>query len=119
MVYKLTIPPNMKVTLYEDYAEASQHAKRDSAYLYGVQLVKVVFPFNEVHSNCEPITVVCISYYKTEVDGPYRWGWVAMENDAKEIFGGTLVDFGAIPGYWYWLVLNPELPQEAHYQIEA
>lgn len=74
--------------------------------VYGVALVAAPLLPDSKHPRCAPFSVVCIANYRTLDHPETAWGWIHLTPETKEEIGDDLVEWGATPGKWYWLVMR-------------
>ncbi len=60
------------------------------------------------HIESKPLSVICAIQHSVIVgdSGEYKWGWVHLEPNTKEIIGAGLTRFNADTNKWYCMLIS-------------
>lgn len=94
----------------------------DQGETYAVMLLETPkFP-GVGHIESKQLSVICAITHAVMVgdSGKYRWGWVHLEQNTKEIIGAGLEQFDAEPNKWYCMLISGGIGHrpEEHFQDE-
>ena len=83
---------------------------------YAVALVETPDAPGEAHPECGSLAVIAMQRYRCiagERAGETLWGWIHLVPDTKCLIGSDLVEGGALPGRWYYLIPSWEASDDA------